>query len=204
MVYLIGDSHVQSATGDDFIKIHLVAPTAYQNYKRITEIDKNLSNFKINKNGDYLFFSFGEIDIRCHLGFIADKTNRTYNDVVKECVNRYLSFLIYFIDKGYKIGVWGVIPSGPNNGIQGNGAASYKTKEERNELTRLFNLELKNVCEEKNIIFKSLFDNIITDMSNYDNYFSKDNIHLNAGMFKTHENNIDCEKLVIEHFKDII
>jgi hypothetical protein len=204
MIYLIGDSHVQSAVGANFNRIHLPAPTAYQNHKRIPEIHNNLNKFNINKHKDYLFFSFGEIDARCHLGFIADKNNKTYDEVVQECIERYEIFLQHFTSQHYKVGVWGAIPSGLHNGIQGNGAASYKTKEERNKITKIFNLKLKKICLEKDILFKTVFDIISNDHENYSYYYSNDNIHLNAGIFKTHNNNIDCEKLVLQQFEDLI
>lgn len=204
MIFLIGDSHVQSLTGPHFKIVHLPSPTAYQNYKRIPTIEVELNSHKINKENDFLFFSFGEIDIRCHLGFISEKTSRTYEDVVSECIKRYETFLDHFINDGYKIGVWGVIPSGPNNGVQGNGSLSYKTKIERNMITNIFNNQLISLCGKKNIYFKSVYDKIIKDEINYDKYYSKDNIHLNAGMFKTHETDINCEQLTIDQFKDLI
>jgi len=204
MIFLIGDSHVQSLTGPDFKLIHLPSPTAYQNYKRIPSIEEELKKLTVNKENDILFFSFGEIDIRCHLGFISDKTSRTYEDVVIECIKRYESFLDHFINDGFKVGVWGVIPSGPNNGVQGNGAISYKTRIERNIITNIFNNQLIDLCNKKNIHFKSVYDIIIKDELNYDKYYSKDNIHLNAGMFKTHGTNINCEQLTIDQFKDLL
>jgi hypothetical protein len=203
MIYVIGDSHTQ-AFDENFTKIWLTAPTAYQNIKKITEIDEKLSPYQIDKDKDYLFFVFGEIDIRCHLGFIADNNNRTYEDVINECIDRYFIFLDYYINKGYNIGVWGIIPSGPDNNIQGNGAPSYKTKDERNVLTKIFNDRLKEMCEEKKIIYKSIFGLIMTDYENYNSYHANDKIHLNAGMFRTHQNEINCEELVKNLFNDLL
>jgi|APCry1669192269_1035402.scaffolds.fasta_scaffold10503_3 hypothetical protein len=203
MIYVIGDSHTQ-AFDDNFTKIWLTAPTAYQNIKKIPEIDGKLSTYKIDKNNDYLFFVFGEIDVRCHLGFIADNNGRTYEDVINECVNRYIVFLEHYINNGYKVGVWGAIPSGPDNGVQGNGSPSYKTKDERNILTKMFNDKLKKMCEEKNILFKSIFDLIMSDYENYNSYHANDKIHLNAGMFRTHTNDKNCEELVKNLFNDLL
>jgi hypothetical protein len=206
MIYVIGDSHTQ-AFDDTFKKIWLSAPTAYQNIKKINEIDNELNKFIIDKKIDYLFFSFGEIDIRCHLGFIADNQNRTYDDVVRECIDRYSIFLDHYINNGYKIGVWGPIPSGPNNKIQGNGLPSYKTKETRNIITKIFNDELKILCEQKKIKYKSIFDLIMSDYDNYEDYYANtenDKIHLNAGIFRTNINDKNCEELIKSFFIDIL
>lgn len=206
MIYVIGDSHTQ-AFDDSFKKIWLSAPTAYQNIKKINEIDNHLNKLPIDKNIDYLFFSFGEIDIRCHLGFIADKNNRTYDDVVGECVDRYGVFLDYYINNGYNVGVWGPIPSGPNNGIQGNGLPSYKTKESRNIITKIFNEKLEILCNQKNIKFKTIFDLIMSDYDNYEAYHANsdnDRIHLNAGIFRTNVNDKNCEELIKKIFIDLL
>lgn len=205
MIYVIGDSHTQ-AFDNGFQKIWLPAPTAYQNIKKINEIDGNLNNLPIDKNIDYLFFSFGEIDIRCHLGFIADKNNRTYEDVVSECIDRYSVFLEYYINNGYNVGVWGPIPSGPNNCIQGNGLSSYKTKDDRNIITKIFNEKLEILCKQKNIKFKSIFNLIMSDYDNYDDYYSNsenDRIHLNAGIFKTNVNGKNCEEIIKNFFIEL-
>lgn len=203
MIYIVGDSHGQSFD-DSYIKLWLDAPTAYQNIKKIPEIENFLSSNNIDKDKDFIFFSFGEIDVRCHLGFVAEKHNRTYDDVVSECVERYGLFLDHFINTGYKVGVWGPIPSGSNNGIQGNGAMSYKTKKERNLITQLFNIKLEEMSKIKNIQFKTLFYDIVNDINNYDEYFSTDNIHLNSGRFKTKKNNIHIEEIINFKFKDLL
>ena len=96
MIYVAGDSHTQIFQGNSGINgplyndhaegfgehknkfkvIHLDSPTAYNAYKRIDEINTKLTDF--NKETDYLFFSFGEIDVRCHLGFQSEKQNKNY------------------------------------------------------------------------------------------------------------------------------
>ena len=202
MVYLIGDSHTQSF-GSNFKTIWIEAPTAYQNIKKLNQIDNKLNTLNINKTIDYLFFSFGEIDVRYHLGFISDNDNKSNEDVVSECINKYLSFLNYYINCGYKVGVYGVVPSGTYNGLQGNNRPSYKTHVERNKITEIFNQQLKIMCENKNILFKSIFYEIV-DKDNYFDYFSVDGIHLNGGLFKTKNDGVNCEVLLNDLFKDLL
>ena len=202
MIYVIGDSHTQ-AFGGNFETIWLAAPTAYQNIKKINEIDNKLNLLNVNKDVDYLFFSFGEIDVRCHLGFISENDNRSNDDVISECLNRYSTFLDYYINNGYKVGVYGAVPSGTYNGLNGNRRPSYKTHIERNKLIEIFNQQLKNICENKNILFKSIFYEI-ADKDNYSDYFSADRNHLNGGTFKTNDNGVNCEVLLNDLFKDLL
>lgn len=124
-----------------------------------------------------------------------------------ECVDRYGVFLDYYISNGYNVGTWGPIPSGPNNNIQGNGLPSYKTKEARNIITKIFNEKLENLCNQKNIKFKTIFDLIMSDYENYEAYYANsdnDRIHLNAGIFRTNVNDKNCEELIKKNFIDLL
>jgi len=203
MIHLIGDSHIQSFN-DEFKKLWIRAPTAYNNIKHINSIDNYINQFQIKNSNDFIFFSFGEIDIRCHLGFISDKDRRSKEDVIDECIQKYENFMNYYKNFNYNIGIYGVIPSGPYDGIQGNGRNSYKTFVERNEMTFIFNEKLKNICVKNNFLFKTLFYDIINEKKNYLNYFSNDGMHLNGGMFKNNENGINCEMLLSKLFEDLL
>lgn len=203
MIYIIGDSHSESFN-IPIISFNLMAPTAYQNIKRIHQVNDILKVVGVDKTNDYLFFSFGEIDIRCHLGFISEKFNRTYEDVINECVERYRVFLNYYKTEGYKVGVWAPIPSGKYDGVQGNGVKSWRSYKERNELTSIFNTYLQNVCRYENFIYKSVFEIITNDVENYDDYYSIDGIHLNSSRFKTKENHINCSQFMLSQFNDIL
>ena len=71
------------------------------------------------------------------------------------------------------VGIYGPIPSGSSNGIQGNGQPSYKTQKERQIITNIFNELLKQKCKEENVLFKNL-ESIPTDS----NYYLDDMEHL--------------------------
>ena len=68
------------------------------------------------------------------------------------------------------IGVYGPIPSGPNNCIQGNGRPSYKTQKERQYINNILNRLLKKRCQEENILFKNI--------ENISNEYYCDGVHL--------------------------
>tara|TARA_B110000261_G_scaffold112378_1_gene125553 strand:+ start:408 stop:755 length:348 start_codon:yes stop_codon:yes gene_type:complete len=94
------------------------------------------------KDDDYLFFCYGEVDIRCHIGFNVTNT-KNLEMLIKETIERYIKFLLYYKSKYKNVGVYAPIASGSNNCIQGNGRPSYKTELERNKITKIFNNILK-------------------------------------------------------------
>lgn len=195
MIWIIGDSHANLFSGnvhingllygdsadalgefkDSFKTIHLNPYTAFNAFNKISEIDTHLTDF--DQTNDYLFFCFGEIDCRCHLGFQADNRNVSYDIITSECVERYSKLLNHYKQLGYDVGVWGVVASGQDDGIQGNGALSYKTSYERNIITSYFNQHLQNQCEQLNIRFKSIFDKLHDNLNTIPNYHY-DNIHV--------------------------
>lgn len=209
MIFVIGDSHSCLFSGTSIIDGNNVDPnftskrigpyTAYNIHGKKYDVLKTIELLNVNKLSDYIFFSFGEIDVRCHIGFITDQQSVSYKKIVNECVDRYVDFLQFFQTQNYKIGVWGVIPSGSNNSIQGNGRESYKTAQERNVITSHFNHILKQKCEVLGIKFKCIFNHIVNDASNYDSYYTNDNTDN-----KMHLNYDACKKLIYQEFSDII
>lgn len=213
MIWVIGDSHADVFNGnvningpkygdsldcllrykEKFVGMNLGAFTAYNAFSKKQFIQSHLDSF--NKNIDYLFLSFGEIDCRCHLGFHSDNKKISYDSVVADCVRRYFSLLTFFQSEGFNVGAWGVIASGLYDGIQGNGALSYKTSLDRNNITRLFNAQLEYLCKHSNMKFKSIFNKICDSNLNTKPDCHFDNIH------------IACNKtsqFIIEEFQDLL
>ena len=142
-----------------------------------------LKSIDIEKE-DYLFFSYGEPDIRCHIGF---KNN--INENIKIVISNYIQFLLK-IKKIYKnIGVYAPIASGLNNGLQGsNRCPSFKNSYERNKITILFNEELKKQCEKNDILFKSIYKELLNDNNTTKSEYYIDGIHLSFKALKLLEN----------------
>jgi hypothetical protein len=185
MFYIIGDSHVSAFVNDStiintdtvytdniFSVIRTEPFTVYNLNNKINYIQQLIDMFKNINSSDYLFLCYGEVDVRCHIGFIADNTGKKYNEVCEDVINRYLLLLNEMKKIHPNIGVYGPIPSGPYNGINGNGRHSYKTQKERNYITDIFNKILEDKCNKNNIIFKNIKEKP-------DNTFS-DGIHFNG------------------------
>jgi len=185
MIHCIGDSHTSIFSGHDRIQdtwplrsndilpyfrtYRLGSFTAY-NLKTKCHIIEFVIN-QINLGGsDKLLFSFGEIDIRYHLIRVANESNRTIMDVVYECVDRYIDTIISFKKYDTDILIWGPIASFNENKIKEGEIHEgpefppwYGNNTERNEVTKIFNDNLKIKCEEYGLTFISIFEDMLTD-----------------------------------------
>ena len=146
-------------------------------------------------NNDIVFFSYGETDIRCHIGFNSNNEIEE-TDLIKNIVDNYIKLLID-INKHFKfkIGCYGPIASGVHNGLNGNeGIPSYLNCIERNKITIKFNKYLKEECEKNNFMYKDIFKHLIHESMETKCEYYCDNIHLG----------IQSRQLLINEFSDII
>ena len=129
IIHCIGDSHVSVFTGiermppiwspnersddrTDYFRTYRIGPaTAYQLDKKIPAIEHIIQHAPVDKGNDSILFCFGEVDIRAHLVKQSIEQNRTIDDVVMECVDRYVKTVLYFKEKGYDMMVWGPVAS---------------------------------------------------------------------------------------------
>lgn len=203
MIYIYGDSHVSSFVINNNINyivelnkhikknnfiVYRFGP--YTCYNLINKSEYILSILKNNNNkDDIIFFNFGEVDIRCHIGFFE---NNNIEILIENCIDRYLLFLLYIKQFFNNINVFGPIASGIDNGMQGNGRPCYKTAYERNKITELFTNILKKKCCDNNINFKSIFDNLQKDYNTIEEFYV-DKIHLG----------FNAQKLLEKEFEDL-
>ena len=203
MIYIYGDSHVSSFVIDNninyivelnkYIKKNNFIVYRFEPYTCYNLINKSeyiLSILKNNNNkDDIIFFNFGEVDIRCHIGFFE---NNNIEILIENCIDRYLLFLLYIKQFFNNINVFGPIASGIENGAQGNGRPCYKTAYERNKITELFTNILKKKCCDNNINFKSIFNNLQKDYNTIEEFYV-DKIHLG----------FNAQKLLEKEFEDL-
>ena len=75
---------------DNFISFRTHPYTCYNLLNKINDINIDLKKLDITDK-DYLFFSYGEVDIRF---YITD--TKTLEDIIKETVERYIKFLLNY------------------------------------------------------------------------------------------------------------
>ncbi len=183
MIHAIGDSHSAVFSGkeemqpiwpqrsDDttpYFKSYRIGPaTAYQLHNK-TPIINDIIQYNVNKENDYVMFCLGEVDARAHLIKQAEHHQVPISISVEECVNRYFKVVQQYKNLGYKIIIWGVIASWhPDK--EYTGGPSFGTMELRNNVTKLFNDKIKELCLANDIKFVSIFDKMTfqNDLGDY-------------------------------------
>lgn len=203
-IIVLGDSHVNFFSGNEelsflpigrdintcagnppypFTPLHLGPCLAYNSSRYNT-------TFSFREKAEYLCQNFiqpharilcclGEIDIRVHVFRQAEQQNRPYQEIVDDILSQYIQFLLRLQEQGYQVSCWGPIasqketcpldPKFPRNG----------TEAERNMATAYFNRQLSQLCSAHNILFLSIFDQMVTsDYLTLDQYLSPDHCHL--------------------------
>lgn len=129
-----------------------------------------------------ILLSFGEIDCRAHLIRQKELQKKPIEDIVKDCVDRYFSFLTMVKNLEYKVIAWGVIPTcNVDEFVIKNPELypHYGTYKERNYATKVFNKYLKELCHNNGMEFLSISDLLIdSDLKTLDSSYYKDSIHL--------------------------
>ncbi len=173
-----------------FCPIKVGSHTAYNSFDKLDKINRAIEEYKIDKNNDYIFLCFGEIDIRNHIGYIAEETYTPINDTIIYCVDKYIKTLLSIKNLGYKVGAYA-----PPCSSEGYPTTSgYLDVKSRNDMTLFFNKYLKEKCIENNLLFKDISTYLILSDGTTDPKFIMDDIHLSQ----------EAMPILINEFKDIL
>ena len=172
-----------------FCPIKIGSNTAYNSFNKLQRIEQAIEEYNVTKN-DYVFLCFGEIDIRNHIGFNANKNNISISEGIKICVDRYMETILYLKNKNNNIGVNGSPPSSVGN----LSPIDFADVVKRNEMTIEFNEYLKTKCLENNIPFKDISNKLMLSDGTTDTKFIMDDIHLSQ----------EAMPFIITEFSDII
>jgi len=173
-----------------FCPIKTGSNTAYNSYNKLPRIEQAITEYGINPTDDFIFLSFGEIDIRNHIGFNITP-GVTISEKIIECVDRYILTLLHLKDKGFKVGAYAPPPS--SIGTPGS-PIEYGNVKIRNKMTLAFNNYLKGCCQKNDILFKSITNKMVLSNGTTDESYIMDDIHLSQ----------KAMPLIIEEFKDLI
>jgi hypothetical protein len=175
MIHCIGDSHSAVFSGEEimqpewpvlasnklpFFNSYRLGPaTAYQLKNKKHLIDEIIKQHV--KEDDSLLFCFGEVDIRAHLMKQIEIQDRTLDDVVKECVDRYFDVIMAYKNNGINCMVWGPIASWHES--KNYNGPSFGSCIERNQITKEFNRYAEELCNQNNLKFITIFYDMIYD-----------------------------------------
>ena len=172
-----------------FCPIKIGSNTAYNSFNKLQRIEQAIEEYNVTKD-DYVFLCFGEIDIRNHIGFNANKNNISISEGIKICVDRYMETILYLKNENINIGVYGSPPSSVGN----LSTTDFADVVKRNEMTIEFNDYLKTKCLEHNIPFKDISKKLMLSDGTTDSKFIMDDIHLSQ----------EAMPYIISEFSDII
>ncbi len=200
LIECIGDSHVCFFLGKDYVgscypdnssvfpffRPNTIGPAlAYNLCEKGTSTRGRENLFAILKNsseGCYVLFAFGEIDCRAHLLLHAHKINSSIESVVKTCTERYSSVVSEVAQLGFKPIVYNAPAStwrrpSWNPKVQ-KSFPSYGTCKERNQVTKIFNDQMKQFCDDKNYLFLHNYDFLVNKKGISKRRYYLDRIHL--------------------------
>jgi hypothetical protein len=158
-----------------FCPIKIGSHTAYNSFNKIPKIERVISEYNIGKQ-DFIVFCFGEIDIRNHIGFQAQRQNITINQCIENCVDRYLEMILYFKNKGLDIYVYG--PPASSVGWSHNLSVDFGNVVLRNEMTLFFTDDLEKKCNNYGISVISIAKEMMNKDGTTIHDYIVDDIHL--------------------------
>ena len=169
-----------------FCPIKTGSNTAYNSFNKLPRIEQAISEYGVTKD-DYVFLSFGEIDIRNHIGF---NVKTTLEETIKNCVDRYMETVLYLKNKDINIGVY----APPCSSIGNKTPIDYGDVILRNKMTMIFNEYLTHKCNENDIPIKNIASLMILPDGTTDESYIMDDIHLSQ----------KAMPLLLKEFSDII
>tara|TARA_B100000900_G_scaffold416277_1_gene450952 strand:+ start:30077 stop:30718 length:642 start_codon:yes stop_codon:yes gene_type:complete len=196
MIICLGDSHASVFSRKEKIisqwpkkdyklfskikPIRIGPATAYNLEKKINLLNKILNRTFYPRNS-YVLFCFGEVDIRAHLLKQSRLQNKSVEFLVEECVDRYISTINKVSPyRRIRKGVFAPIASWSE--MKPYDGPSFGTNLERNKVTEAFNNYLEKKCTENNLVFVSIFEDMLNEDGTTNEIFLDDfgtGIHLN-------------------------
>lgn len=139
-------------------------PLAYSLAKHDEVIMKELEATPF-KDGDEMWFIFGEIDVRFHIFYWHQVLEITLDQSIENVVTKYIGYVIKLRQLEYNIQIVSVVPPQPNpspfyndptleikNPVRGKGI----TVEDRVYMTETLNRRLKEECDNNEIPFRDV------------------------------------------------
>jgi hypothetical protein len=174
-----------------FCPIKIGSHTAYNSFNKIEKIDRVILEYNITDK-DYIVLCFGEIDIRNHVGFQAQKQNISIEKAIENCVDEYLKTILYY--KGKKLNLYVYGPPASSVGWAHNLAVDFGDVVTRNKMTLYFTDYLKEKLKEHDIEVLSIAKQMMNNDGTTNQKYIMDDIHLSQ----------ETMPFLIEEFKDLI
>lgn len=203
-IVVMGDSHVNFFSGSElmsstpmgceinlcksvnnlpFSALHLGPALAYNINRQNTSTHFNeKAEYMLNsfiQKGSKIIISLGEVDLRVHVLSQASKQGRSFQAVIDDILNEYITYLIRLKNMGYEVYSWEPIGTQVDATMQDPQFPRTGSETECNMATRYFNDTLSKLCEKNNIGFMTVFYDMVTeDNHTITDFLSSDMFHL--------------------------
>lgn len=135
-----------------------------------------LKNYNPIINKPIIMTSFGEIDIRAHI--LKDGCNN-YKEKLTKSINSYMEFIDFYSEQFIFI-IYGPIASQKDTWFLNKRFPRFGTEYERNMITKEYNLLLSDEAKKRNIMFFTLFDQLIDEHYNTKEEYIIDECHIST------------------------
>lgn len=189
-LHIFGDSHASDIISGwrdctNIKSYHLGPILCYSVGKeKLKRID--IRQYKI-KDGDSVLFCFGEIDCRFHIH--KHITNDiTYQDIINDLITNYIDAIKVNISHCKvnlkNVCAYNVIPPARKKDTRQHKRFPHLgTDEERKNYVLYFNMKLKEMCEQNNILFFDIYDKYIDSDGYLNKEMSDGNVHIYDGKY---------------------
>ena len=190
MIHLIGNSHITAFSNLPsppcwldfsnalFKPTHLGGITAYTFYENHMPFIREYI-LKIDKEKDWLCFIAGEVDCRVHIPIQKQKQGKSYEEIIKEVIERYFKIYKEVKEAGYKTFVFGAHPpSTLEFRADKPDIVISETYQVRKKITIEWNQQIMHVCNANNIPFVNIYDKLVDENNDTKMEYLWDYCHL--------------------------
>jgi hypothetical protein len=159
MIHTFGDSHAWFAWDQiEGVSTNRIGPITAQSFgrKKLEILDISEPRFNVAP-GDYVCFSFGEIDCRCHIGKFRSSSRMLMDSIAKN----YFEAINANIEKmpGVKVMVYNIPPTLRKADAKENvDFPFYGEDAERAEYIRYMNERYKELCGANDFLFVDVYN----------------------------------------------
>jgi len=163
-IFKVSPEAVELEGFEGFVDRSSGVPLAYSLAKHHDVIIKELESIPF-KDGDEMWFVFGEIDVRFHIFYWHQVLEITLDESIERVVSKYIAYVKMLRLDGYNIHIVSVVPPQPNDSpffndptleilspVRGKGI----TVSDRVYMTDTLNKRLEEECDKNGIPFRDV------------------------------------------------
>ncbi len=191
-IHTFGDSHSSFGWKKlHGIKTNHIGPILCYTFGKHGLNKLNIKKYNV-KEGDYVCFSFGEIDCRCHVHKHITK-DRDYKDVIDDLIELYFNSIELNIKQfnSLRVLVYNIAPPLKdshrvvikNKNVQNNPFPFLGNENQRKDYVNYFNQKLKKYCLKYDYIFLDVYGKYSDENGFLYDKYSDGHVHIDNPIF---------------------